>query len=57
MSLRKIFFRFFFVSTGNGDNQFHRFTAEERNELQKSVLAWYDENKRDLPWRELVSTT
>lgn len=27
----------------------------EVNDLRSSLLTWYDQNKRDLPWRSLVS--
>ncbi len=29
-------------------------SPKERRELQKKVLSWYDQNKRDLPWRKTL---
>jgi hypothetical protein len=30
----------------------HRFTTEEISICRRSLLAWYDANKRQLPWRD-----
>jgi adenine-specific DNA glycosylase len=30
----------------------HRFTTEEIFICRRSLLAWYDTNKRKLPWRD-----
>ncbi|KAM4722941.1 adenine DNA glycosylase [Rhinophrynus dorsalis] len=35
---------------------YHSFTLQETEALRKSLLAWYDRCKRDLPWRTLAST-
>lgn len=34
----------------------HRFSKEEILLLQRSLLAWYDNNKRKLPWRDWHDT-
>ena len=34
----------------------HRFTAEEILLCRRSLLAWYDVNKRKLPWRDWHDT-
>ncbi|MEE6495224.1 hypothetical protein FKM82_001985 [Ascaphus truei] len=36
-------------------SQYHSFTYHETETLRKSLLAWYDRCKRDLPWRRLAS--
>ncbi len=33
---------------------FHSFGDEEINNLRAGLLTWYDDNKRDLPWRDRV---
>src|SRR5262249_1378953 len=33
------------------DEDYHRFDDGEVIQLRKELLAWYDQNKRDLPWR------
>lgn len=34
----------------------HQFQQQsEIEELRQCLLTWYDQNKRDLPWRQLVS--
>ncbi|PRP84922.1 A/G-specific adenine DNA glycosylase-like [Planoprotostelium fungivorum] len=33
------------------DESYHRFNLTETNFMRSSLLTWYDENKRDLPWR------
>ena len=36
----------------------HHFQADEEVEAVRSrLLGWYDENKRDLPWRRQVMCT
>ena len=32
---------------------YHHFKNEEVTEIQKNLLEWFEENKRDLPWRNL----
>ena len=39
----------------NGDS--HNFTSGEIKDLQKSLLSWYDEKKRTLPWRTIVGSS
>ncbi|XP_075688710.1 adenine DNA glycosylase isoform X2 [Rhinoderma darwinii] len=34
---------------------YHTFTSEETATFRKNLLAWYDQNKRDLPWRKLAN--
>ncbi|XP_053394319.1 adenine DNA glycosylase-like isoform X2 [Mercenaria mercenaria] len=34
---------------------FHNFTDEETKEVRTSLVSWYNENKRDLPWRRYAS--
>lgn len=34
----------------------HRFSAEEILMCRRSLLAWYDANKRKLPWRDWHDT-
>lgn len=29
----------------------HKFSQSEVATIRKDLLSWYDENKRDLPWR------
>ncbi|XP_072026274.1 adenine DNA glycosylase-like [Amphiura filiformis] len=38
----------------NGTNSYHAFTMSEIPELRKLLLSWYDDNKRDLPWRQMA---
>ena len=33
----------------------HFFTDKEVSQFQTSLLEWYDENKRTLPWRTIAS--
>jgi hypothetical protein len=33
----------------------HDFKEEEKKEFQKSLVAWFRENQRDLPWRKQLS--
>jgi len=35
---------------------FHRFSPEEILIFRRSLLAWYDINKRKLPWRDWHDT-
>ena len=56
-------------STGNGEGEsmsgfeleqmkhsasLHTFTAEEIAALRCDLLAWFDVNKREMPWRKTV---
>jgi len=42
-----------YLSTGKHDDAFHHFVDEnEIQDFHTSLLYWYDENKRDLPWRK-----
>ena len=34
----------------------HRFSTEEISLCRRSLLAWYDANKRKLPWRDWHDT-
>ena len=34
----------------------HRFSTEEVRSIRRSLLAWYDANKRKLPWRDWHDT-
>jgi A/G-specific adenine glycosylase len=36
-------------------NHSHDFGVEEEQSVRTNLLAWYDENKRDLPWRRYAS--
>ncbi|TGZ68943.1 hypothetical protein CRM22_004003 [Opisthorchis felineus] len=33
----------------------HRFTVKDVAQLRQGLLCWYDANKRDLPWRRLIT--
>ena len=33
----------------------HQFTTEEVQIIRKNLLEWYDNNKRDLQWRQLAT--
>ncbi|KAM4642844.1 adenine DNA glycosylase [Discoglossus pictus] len=35
---------------------YHSFTCQETETLRTRLLAWYDQSKRDLPWRTLACT-
>ncbi|XP_031551579.1 adenine DNA glycosylase-like [Actinia tenebrosa] len=36
-------------------NHSHDFLAEEESSIRANLLSWYDQNKRDLPWRRYAS--
>ena len=38
-------------------NQTHVFSEGQTSEVQEKLLAWFDKNKREMPWRDLVCTT
>ncbi|XP_060085975.1 adenine DNA glycosylase-like [Ylistrum balloti] len=40
------------LKAGNGSPSIHDFSEVEKNQFRSSLLAWYDEKKRDLPWRK-----
>ncbi|XP_048762562.2 adenine DNA glycosylase-like [Ostrea edulis] len=49
------------IVTGDGSDNgllkptIHDFKDEEKKEFQKSLVAWFRENQRDLPWRKQLS--
>lgn len=45
-------------STGSPQSKtcaIHQFTSDEIQLVRAQLLAWYDKNKRDLPWRRLTA--
>lgn len=43
------------TSTLVSESHSHDLTSDEEQLIRAKLLAWYDENKRDLPWRSYAS--
>ncbi len=39
-------------STTSSTNKNYQMTPSERDAFQTAFMTWYDENRRDLPWRQ-----
>ena len=40
------------MTTAKTNHGFHAFSKTDRDKLRSRLLAWYDANKRTLPWRK-----
>ena len=42
-----------FVGPNRHTNSYHDFSEEEITDIRAKLLAWYDNNQRQMPWRKL----